>query len=215
MLYEVITSTTSYKNVNGEVLEESVVAGDYSLNMQVADISAVNKALFMGGDVEVSAEVTEWKKDNQVQGIRKSVMIIHKNMSITYAVNVALNAYLATSDEDLAYIQVNGTALKPEKEGVNAIGSYEGFDKSANDIKGFVLDEQTGAASINTTLHTVSIEVEAGTDITKLSPYIKCSIGAYATPCGSDEIDFSQPVVFAVEAADGTTQNWTVTVTEA
>ncbi|MEQ9374251.1 MAG: DUF5018 domain-containing protein, partial [Imperialibacter sp.] len=84
---------------------------------------------------------------------------------------------------------------------------------SAKDIISFLLHEQTGDALINTTDHTVTIEVETGTDITNLSPAITVSDKATVSPGSEVTQDFSAAVVYTVTAEDGSTQEWTVTVT--
>ncbi|CAD5253511.1 hypothetical protein IMPR6_500001 [Imperialibacter sp. EC-SDR9] len=84
---------------------------------------------------------------------------------------------------------------------------------SAKNIISFLLHEQTGDALINTTDHTVTIEVETGTDITNLSPAITVSDKATVSPGGEVTQDFSAAVVYIVTAEDGSTQEWTATVT--
>ncbi|MEQ8812847.1 MAG: T9SS type A sorting domain-containing protein, partial [Imperialibacter sp.] len=84
---------------------------------------------------------------------------------------------------------------------------------SAKDIISFLLHEQTGDALINTTDHTVTIEVETGTDITNLSPAITVSDKATVSPGSEVTQDFSAAVVYIVTAEDGSTQEWTATVT--
>ncbi|HAM97235.1 MAG TPA: hypothetical protein DCQ26_01385 [Marinilabiliales bacterium] len=84
------------------------------------------------------------------------------------------------------------------------------------DILTFSLSEQSADATINTTDHTVSIEVVAGTDVTALVPTITLSEGATINPASGVAQDFTAPVVYTVTAEDGTTnQAWTVTVTVA
>jgi hypothetical protein len=87
---------------------------------------------------------------------------------------------------------------------------------TGTDILTFVLDEQTGAATINATAHTVAIEVESGTTVTALEPTITLSHGATVDPESGEATDFTSPVVYTVTAEDETTeQEWTVTVTVA
>ncbi|WP_172675964.1 PKD domain-containing protein, partial [Croceitalea dokdonensis] len=84
------------------------------------------------------------------------------------------------------------------------------------DIVSFTLTDETGAATIDTAAHTVSIEVENGTELTTLSPTIVLSAGATVSPLSGTPQDFSSPFDYTVTAEDGTTQQvWTVTVTEA
>jgi hypothetical protein len=99
------------------------------------------------------------------------------------------------------------------------IGAYEYGSSPATpsdetDILTFVFSEQTGAATINSTTHTVSIEVEGGTNISELTPTITVSSGATIVPASGAEEDFSSPVTYTVTAEDEETdQEWTVTVT--
>jgi hypothetical protein len=97
-----------------------------------------------------------------------------------------------------------------------SIGAYEhgGVDSTLTDILTFVLAEQTGSATINTTNHTVSIETAYGTDVTDLTPTITMDYGATINPTSGSSQNFTSPVVYTVTALDGeTTQEWTVTVT--
>jgi len=91
-----------------------------------------------------------------------------------------------------------------------------GAPSTETDILTFSLSEQSADATINTTDHTVSIEVVAGTDVTALVPTITLSEGATINPASGVAQDFTAPVVYTVTAEDGTTnQAWTVTVTVA
>jgi|FLOH01.1.fsa_nt_gi dihydroneopterin aldolase len=92
----------------------------------------------------------------------------------------------------------------------------------ATDFLDYTMAEQTGAATINTTAHTVAIEVANGTVVTALvatfigSGLATIAVGATPQVSGTTANDFTSPVVYAITAADGTTaQNWTVTVTVA
>ena len=82
------------------------------------------------------------------------------------------------------------------------------------DITSFLFTEQTSAAIINTTVHTVEIEVANGTDLTSLVPEITVSAGATINPLSGIAQDFSSDVTYTVTAEDATTtQDWIVTVT--
>ncbi|MDP3386803.1 MAG: FG-GAP-like repeat-containing protein, partial [Eubacteriales bacterium] len=84
------------------------------------------------------------------------------------------------------------------------------------DILSFSITQQTGAAIINTTEHTIAIEVANGTILTALAPDITVSAGAIINPSSGSIVDFSGgPVDYTVTAENGTdTQVWIVTVTE-
>ncbi|HCX23850.1 MAG TPA: hypothetical protein DHN29_18150 [Cytophagales bacterium] len=81
------------------------------------------------------------------------------------------------------------------------------------DIFSFELAEETEPAFIDSTAHTIELEVAFGTDLTSLSPTITVSKGAAITPESQEAIDFTSPVIYTVTAADTSiTQEWTVTV---
>jgi hypothetical protein len=91
---------------------------------------------------------------------------------------------------------------------------YEDIDSTATNILTFTLAEQTGAATINTTTHTVSIEVTWGADVTDLTPIITLDYGATVSPLSGVSRDFTSPFVYTVTALNETDeQAWTVTVT--
>ena len=93
---------------------------------------------------------------------------------------------------------------------------YNGTSYSeATDILTFVLSEQTGPATVNSTAHTVAIEIAYTAAITNLAPTITLSYGATVTPLSGVARDFTNPVPYTVTAEDGITyQEWTVTVTQ-
>lgn len=86
---------------------------------------------------------------------------------------------------------------------------------SAKDILTFSLAEQTAAATIDATAHTVSVEVISGTAVTALVPTITVSNFATVSPASGVAQDFTNPVTYTVTAQDGSTEAWTVTVTVA
>lgn len=209
------SSVTAHKNVHGDILASSIVKGDVTFNFQCGDVSPENRMYLMGGTVTTTADGVNYKAPDETQAIYKSIMIVGKNNIVDYAVNVRVDAYIAKNDDDLAYIQVNGTVEKPTKDNVEATGAWTISDPDANDITAFSMDEQTGAATINSTAHTVAIEVANGTDVTSLVPTIASSLGSDITPFSGDAADFTSPVAYTVEAANGGQQIWTVTVTVA
>jgi len=101
-------------------------------------------------------------------------------------------------------------------DGNVAVYSEASIDSTLTDILTFTLPTQTGAATINTTNHTVLIEVSHLATVTNLTPYISLSYGATISPTNMTSRDFTTPQTYTVTALDGTTtQQWTVTVTQA
>lgn len=96
---------------------------------------------------------------------------------------------------------------------VNGTTEVDAFS-TETDITSFSIPQQTGSATINTTNHTINIEVAYGTPVTALIPTIGLSDGATISPASNVSRDFTLPVTYNVTAEDGTTvQPWTVTVT--
>lgn len=92
----------------------------------------------------------------------------------------------------------------------------DSVDSTANDIISFNLGEQTGPATINTTTHTVTIEVAYGTNVSSLVPTFALSYGATSVPLSGVSQNFSSPVNYTITGLDGESEQlWTVTVTVA
>ena len=80
----------------------------------------------------------------------------------------------------------------------------------------FTLSQQTVPAVIDTTEHTVAIEVANGTVLTSLMPSFTLSGGATSNPESETSIDFSGEVTIVVTAEDKTTeQEWKVNISVA
>jgi hypothetical protein len=80
-------------------------------------------------------------------------------------------------------------------------------------ILSFSIPEQKSPAEIDPVNHTVDLVTVYGTSLTALVPTIAISAGASITPTPGVATDFTNPVIYAVTAQDGTTQEWTITVT--
>lgn len=88
---------------------------------------------------------------------------------------------------------------------------------TGKDIVSFRFEALSPAVNgiVNAGEHTVSAEVPNGTNLTTLVPTIVLSDNATSVPAGGAATDFTNPVTYTVTAQDGSTQQWTVTVTEA
>ncbi|MHC1702392.1 MAG: chitobiase/beta-hexosaminidase C-terminal domain-containing protein [Tenuifilaceae bacterium] len=91
--------------------------------------------------------------------------------------------------------------------------------KTGKDILTFSLPGQTGAATIADP--NISVEVSNTADVTALiatytlSDAASVKVGATTQVSGTTPNDFTNPVTYVVTAEDGSTKNWTVTVTKA
>ncbi|MGM0473043.1 MAG: DUF5018 domain-containing protein [Bacteroidota bacterium] len=87
-------------------------------------------------------------------------------------------------------------------------------DNTEAEILDFSIPGQTRAAVINDMIHTITVEVPRGTDVTALAPdKIALSPGASVTPDTGAVMDFTNPVTYTVTAQDELNkQEWIVTV---
>jgi len=207
-------ATNNYKNVQGSLLESSSVKGDMTLNFQLADLTPENIAKFTGGTVTTDANSVKFSAPiNPNQIIEKSVKILTGGNVLVTIPRVVFDGYPMINDDDLHYYMINGVVLQPDK---TTIGSYtyeELLLPNANDIITFVIPLQTGSSTIDAVAHTVAVTMPALTVVTALVPVIGVSLGASILPISGEAQNFTAPVIYAVESANGAIQNWTVTVT--
>jgi len=207
---------SNFKNVLGSVLESALLKGDKTMAFQFADLTPEVIAEFVGGTVTSDSEADSFDcPENENQNVEKSIMFLTEKNVIWRMPRVSFDSYPIINDDDLHYFQMNGVVLQPEKVGVSSFGFDVLKTPDANDIVSFVLAAQTGAATIDTGAHTVSIEVANGTVVTALTPVIGLSKGASILPISGSAQDFTTPVAYVVESASLISQTWTVTVTVA
>lgn len=207
---------SDYKNIGGSILESDTKKGAITINFQLADLTPAVIAEFTGGTVSTTSEAVSMEAPiNQNQVVEKSIKILTGNNVVWRFPRVSFDGYPMVNDDDLHYYDIKGKALQPSKTSLSVYGYDVLLTPSAKLITSFVLAAQTGAATITEGTHTVAITVANGTAVTALEPVIGVSIGASITPNSGSAQSFASPVVYTVEAADGTTQTWTVTVTVA
>jgi hypothetical protein len=80
---------------------------------------------------------------------------------------------------------------------------------SAKDITQLTISGVDGTISGTS----IAVTLPAGTDVTSLTPTIAVSADATVAPASGAAQDFTNPVAYTVTAADGSTQQYTVTVT--
>jgi len=210
------SDVTNYKNVVGSVLESAISKGDKTVNFQFADLTPSLIAEFTGGTVTSDANADSYDAPlNENQSIEKSVKFLTDKNVLVRLPRVSFDGYPMMNDDDLHFYQINGTVLQPTKTTVSSHGWDVLKLPDANDITSFVLAAQTGAATISTANHTVAITVAHDTVVTALEPVIGVSLGASILPESGTTKDFTSPVTYAVESANGDSQNWVVTVTVA
>ncbi len=84
--------------------------------------------------------------------------------------------------------------------------------RSDKNILGVTVPGQIGTPTINTSSHTVSVNVSPGTDLTAIAPSFKLSSGANIYPPSGSVQDFTGPVTYIVEGEDGSEIEWEVII---
>lgn len=117
------------------------------------------------------------------------------------------NAQLGNILNDLDLNQTPAPALL-----LNAHPVTDLVDIYAKAITAF--DFPQGQGVIDETNHAISVSVPSGIDVTNLAPAMTISTGASVSPASGVAQDFTNPVIYTVTAVNGTTQKYTVTVSQ-
>ena len=186
-------------------------------------IIAVNIDANMTNLVDKFGTEVGWKTydPNTVRGGHAMVIVGYSNTKKAFKVqnswgsNWGNKGFFWMSYDLLSYIREAYTATVEGKE--IQVDLPPAGKSSSNFIAGFTFkeygpDKATAGGDISVTLHTVSVTVVAGTDVTKLVPTILLPDFATVSPASGVAQDFSKPVVYTVTAEDGTKQAYTVTV---
>ncbi len=135
-----------------------------------------------------------------------------------------LFVFIQHSDGDKAILKGKVT----DYDGRGVYGLEFGIEKfstfaiihMASEFNSYTLPEQTKPAVINYINGTIHVEVASGTDLTNLIAQFELSTGAIATVDGKVQVsgetpnDFTKPLIYLVESADGSIKKWTVYVTK-
>jgi hypothetical protein len=205
---------SNYKNVIGGVLESALSKGDITMNFQLADLTPDVIAEFCGGVVTSAVDADSYDAPaNMNQSIEKSIMFLTEKNIVFRIARCSVDAFPIINDDDLHYYQINAVVLQPEKEDTSMYGYDILKDPDAYDIITFTIPNQTGASVISAITHTVAVTMPSGTSPTALVPTIGTSKGCSITPGSGVATDFTAPVTYTVLSANGTEQDWVVTVT--
>ena len=135
------------------------------------------------------------------------------------------NVSWSSSNEEVATVDEDGTVTAVGAGTATITVTTEDGNKTATctvtvtlpsekKIISFTIPGQIGETIIDHDKHTIKVFVPRGTDKTKLVPTISVSEGATVSPASGVEVDFTSQVTYTVTAADGSTQPYTVIVTE-
>ncbi|TRZ43495.1 malectin domain-containing carbohydrate-binding protein [Robertkochia solimangrovi] len=125
---------------------------------------------------------------------------------------LAANSYAVTVEDELLTIAFNASIDRGIIMAIEILPAT--VLSSEKEITAFSIPEQVAEPIVDSDLKMIAIEVPEGTDLTLLVPEITLSAGATISPESGIATDFTNPVVFTVTAEDGSTEDWTVSVTE-
>ena len=170
-----------------------------------------------------STEYTVDNTGNTISGISYSVTLAVFKSNIVPATSATFEVYLADGTTVATDLQDGYKLICTAEDEVTTktyIVNKNAFVNTETKVLTYSFAAQTGAATINETNQTVTVEVAYGTDVTTLIATYTLSTGATAKigtdvqESGVTANNFTNPVVYTVIAEDAvTTQDWTVTVT--
>ncbi|WP_196214028.1 PGF-pre-PGF domain-containing protein [Methanolobus vulcani] len=141
-------------------------------------------------------------------------MKIDENPVTSFTSNTITDGYRIEYDTSDAY-QAGGHNVSITASTVSGQQfSYEWEFNVLPEITSFEFSDLSVAGTIDGDAKTITATVPYGTDVTDLVPTI-IHTGSSISPGSGISQDFSSPVVYTVTAADGTSQDYTVTVTVA
>ncbi len=215
-------------SVSAEASMTPTVAQDFTnpvvYTITAGDLSTSNWTATVGFAPNDEAEITSFSIPGQLsstisagaQTINVVVPFGANISSLLPTIGVSAEAIVSpTSAQDFSTPIVYTVTAEDTSSKDWTVTVTEGAARTDKDIVSFDLADQTGSATINTAQKTVQIEVQFGTDLSKLSPSITVSGGASIAPESDIEKDFSSSVTYTVTAEDGSTQDWTVSVSVA
>ena len=189
------------RNFSVEAVSSEIPESPTDLIASLADETTVNLSWKDNSDSETGF-IIERKKDGESFIVLGSVTINTQSYSDENIDRASNYTYR------LAAFNADGNSPYSNEAVIAAAASAE------TDIITFSIDQQITTTSINSTNHTVALEMPLGSDLSTLSPQIQVSPGAIISPISGQPKDFTNPVTYTVTAEDGTTtQEWIATVT--
>jgi len=188
----------------------------------------------------VSRQISTFEKNEYVKDLGSINSSLGDTGQANFNLNLSLNdtifSYLVNLKNQRIQQEIEKnikalTASLSERENEEEVVEEEVGEEETTEIEGDLVE--TGApkssekrilsfaiplqpeiiGNINHPDYKISVVVPAGTDITNLSPIIITSSKSTVFPESDVPQNFTQPVVYEVKAEDGTTQNYTITLT--
>lgn len=135
----------------------------------------------------------------KVAGLTALIWETSGSLTNTQMKNLILNSGDSLNDLD-------GTTVSGKR-----INAYKALTTKKIESFSFLSLDPDVTGTINESSHTVTLTVPYGTNLTSLTPTIGY-VGGTLSPTSGSAQNFSSPRTYTVTAADGTTQNYTVTV---
>ncbi len=196
-------------------------SADSTINLRIDDVSITakgNKAELLSFGVNAPSLV-----QGTINSVNNTITVTVPNgtsltalvtmFTVSPGATIKLNNNSFTSGSTFNYTSnvacvVTSEDGKTTKTYTVQVTETPGAKSSAKDFLTFSINGKSGVIGANT----ISVVLPAGTSLTNLTPMYTTSDKATVTS-GANTTNFASPVVYTITAEDGTTKNYTVTVT--
>ena len=139
------------------------------------------------------------------------------SLNVANGNNASFVLFMVRFHSDLTCITVDDVAFSESNwsDPDNNANFSTNCSNVETDMLTFSIPEQTSAATIDATAHTIHVEVLYGTDMSNLVPTFSVSAGAIASPASGIAQDFSSGFVYTITAENpNAVQTWNIIVSE-
>ena len=221
----VTPSSNSTVDFSDSVIYTVIAEDNTTVQEWTVAVSVTNQPEIISADTDIlTFELSKQTKKPTIDTKNHTIVI-----EVPYGTSVEVLKPIFTLHEGAAAFPISGVEVDFSNPITYTVTAQDGSTKqawtvtvtvaekellnTATDFLTFELSEQTREAIIDTVNHTIEVEVEYGTDLTRLIPVFTLSEGATVVPAGESAVDFSTPVTYIATAQNGSNvQEWIVTV---
>lgn len=172
----------------------------------------------------LSRQIVTFEKNEYVTNLGALNSTLSSSGKIDFSFNIVLSAKVFSFNSNVSLFKTESSStpeaiLPPIKEGfdqngnpiANVVPQVPGANQKLITSFHLLLDPEV-IGKIDQDKHTVTLNVPFGTDLSNITPFFVYSNGAKAEPDSNIAQNFSKPVIYKITAADGSTQDFAVTV---
>lgn len=178
-----------------------------------------NRGVQLSGEADsmdaLSRQVATFEKNEYVKSVGALNSSLGESARIEFNFNLSLDPNIFSYIANMSLVAVTPPDVEPEVQTTPAENSNTNSQSPSSEklISAFYFLQPTQVNGVvDEKAFTVILEVPFGTDITNLMPSIIISSNATVFPESGSQQDFTNPVIYKITAQDGSTQDYTVTV---